>query len=301
MTNIFDKNVISRLINKQQYELISGLILDHLKSNEPTLKEKFYLKSLLSNYPHIFNNFFSQLDHYEDSKYGIFNSRILLDSNDKHILEKDFIKAFNKTKKFLDFIKRNTKKRFLNYPIEGRRRVFINYADLDKQLKELYDKIVTSFNFLNKVNLIKIQYDIVDPVNNGFNNIKFWHVDNLLDHYKIMIPLDNVCKNTAPMFYLPGTHIFNSLTSQIKSKYHNMYKNIGLSTSVINMIEDCIIDTQLNKQSAKKLTLKQWQLCGFNTRIIHTGSNAQKNRRRTITLHLNTESKRNQILKRVNN
>lgn len=132
-------------------------------------------------------------------------------------------------------------------------------------------------------------------------NILFWHIDNLKDQLKIVIPMEHVGAQNGAMMFINDSIKYATLPDLLKYQYKSILQNVGDATSVLNNFDSDFIRTIYpNPDSYKQLQMNVNQVAVFNSRMIHTGTINKSASRKTLTLYINLGSKRNIILSALN-
>ena len=117
-----------------------------------------------------------------------------------------------------------------------------------------------------------------------------WHVDGILDQFKVMLLLEDVGADNGPLFFKPDTKKF--LKTDLKPILYNTFafgRDWGCypHPNIINKIDSPII----------KMTGKAGDAIFFDTLHIHRGSACIEDSRTTLTYAMGVESCKNQVLK----
>lgn len=211
-------------------------------------------------------------------------------------------KYINKLKKESLYYLENTKK--TSFPVytsycEGKTRItFTNNKDSPK----LFQKVMNN-NKLKKIiknivgsNVIctSMQVELIEKAD-FFCEYTYWHIDKLTDQYKIMIPLENINEDCAPLAYIEKSHIIKNNPNFISNHYHMIYQvssdyvlpsNLFSSESIRNS------NLEIKKGNAKK-----GDLIVFDTSILHSAQQIENNNRRLnlVIIFHKLETNRNKI------
>ncbi|MBT4838258.1 MAG: hypothetical protein HON94_13030, partial [Methylococcales bacterium] len=69
-----------------------------------------------------------------------------------------------------------------------------------------------------------------------FRDNDWWHIDNLADHFKAQLILNDMDINDGPFKFIKGTH--KNFSAKQKARYHKMYALQGIKTQESNHFED---------------------------------------------------------------
>lgn len=246
-----------------------------------------YIEKLLKD--HIFYNDIvldkSRLNKYVDKNNLSTELKILLENGItvyKDFFRKKELKKYKKLAlKFLDELN-STNQNDLNKTVsfsplfvnEGKERLYI---DNTENAPKIFSELMNNKRILNIVSSVlgveaKCATMQVERITypEFYCDYTYWHIDTIADQLKIMIPLDDILEDGAPLLYLEGTHDINSLSDKLKSLYHFIYKLSDLHTLPTNAIDyQDVVSSGLEQ---KKAIANAGDLVVFNPTFIHTAS-----------------------------
>ena len=163
----------------------------------------------------------------------------------------------------------NVDKKFNN----GKRRLSFSSKDHIKhlfgdQIFDFFNTLLTTLNISNEHNLYRAVYEEIDP--SDITHIG-WHVDGNIPYLKVMLLLDKVDRDTAPMKILKASN-------KLKS-YYELRKKLMIKGQ-INIFQD--LDD--NPSDYYLCTGSRGDLIIFDTRSLHSGSTSKELTRKSLTL-----------------
>ena len=181
----------------------------------------------------------------------------------------------------------------------------------NKELKNIFSKWYNVGEM--EVNFVRQNIEWISPAPINHNK---WHLDTLRDQLKVMVLLNDVNYDAAPMFYAMGSH--NCTTNLEKEKKSSLFTN---ETKILKnkskhegYISDNDVNNYLDKITSdnKKVTIRDNQynnlICTghlgdcflFESSGFHSGNRARLNVRKSIVLTTETShSYKNKFLDRI--
>jgi len=123
-----------------------------------------------------------------------------------------------------------------------------------------------------------------------------WHIDTLMDQFKVFVALNDVDANTAPFTYVEGYH--KKFTKKQEHRYHHIYANGGYQAGILNHFEENFVEDADKKIEAY---LNAGDIVLFDSRIQHTIKYASNNKQRdNIMLYFSSlRTNKNRFLGRI--
>jgi hypothetical protein len=148
------------------------------------------------------------------------------------------------------------------------------------------------YKLMNNRNIIKLVEDIfqiksecqfmqIERISypKVYTDYKHWHIDNLDDQIKIMIPLENISKNNGPTLFKKNTMNINDFSKELLSRYNFIYRTVGIKTNSRSTAFDEKFVNSINTLNSS-LTGQVGDMLIFNPFLIHSASQVKENYRR---------------------
>lgn len=96
-----------------------------------------------------------------------------------------------------------------------------------------------------------------------------WHVDNLSDQLKVMIPLSNIGVDNAPMEYMPTSQDSSGYSDALAARIYHIFQMASIKTASDCLVEDRFADGL--DYSRQKACCSVGDAVFFDTRLMHRG------------------------------
>ncbi len=123
-----------------------------------------------------------------------------------------------------------------------------------------------------------------------------WHIDTLMDQFKVLVALSDVDEDTAPFTYVAGYH--KKFTKKQEHRYHHIYANGGYQAGILNHFEENFVE---NIEQKIEGYIKAGDIVLFDSRIQHTIKYPKNGKRRdNIMVYFSSlRTNRNRFLGRI--
>jgi ectoine hydroxylase-related dioxygenase (phytanoyl-CoA dioxygenase family) len=120
-----------------------------------------------------------------------------------------------------------------------------------------------------------------------------WHIDTLMDQFKVLVALNDIDEDTAPFTYVKGYH--KKFTKKQESRYHHIYANGGYQAGILNHFEEDFVE---KAEEQIEGYIKAGDIVLFDSRIQHSikYANNGKHRDNIMLYFSNLRTNRNRFL-----
>jgi ectoine hydroxylase-related dioxygenase (phytanoyl-CoA dioxygenase family) len=151
----------------------------------------------------------------------------------------------------------------------ARDRIAYKKDAVPKELNKIYTspiikQIVQEYTNSHEIIPSNIIYESVYTPH-GYREDRGWHIDTLMDQFKVLVALNDIDADTAPFTYVPGYH--KQFTKKQEHRYHHIYANGGYQAGILNHFEENFVDGIENKTEAY---IKAGDVVLFDSRIQHS-------------------------------
>ena len=289
MTNLkeqlanFDQQVSFHLAKNEYSQLAEYLSEVLTTADDICLNRKYSIRNILISNLAIFKQVFLAINQKREPFFDVKTIKKALSSDVHQQLTEIFNKHFS-----------NPSVQFTR--IDGRKRIFVEEADLHNLERDIFSKIAEKV-YLNEnpITLEKVLFEKIYPIDIPDIKTSFWHIDSLQDQLKMVLPISHIRQSNAPMRYLGKVNHLSDYSEQKWQKIHTIYKISGLAVSKANYFEDSLVDPKNVLSSEAGMG----DVILFNPQVIHTGSICEQGSRDSITLYFNVDTLRNRCLRKI--
>ncbi|MCG7530101.1 phytanoyl-CoA dioxygenase family protein [Psychrobium sp. MM17-31] len=261
-------------------------IFSHINKPSITLKESITNEAFGVHFSHLLsedNLFLPQFNDTKINSYGFHKFKFKVENLES-------IKAKLKQTMNDSLASLNQDSRQLNvYPAEGRKRLVWEANSIPSFLNDLVSDVLTheilSSYFNCEYRLLpefSVLYEELEAPA-GYSMDRFWHVDNIGEFVKIMLPLEDIKNDCGPMLVVPSSHHPEQSNSLLWSEYHRIFRTSNIYTSTATFLSDFIATSQDIAPLA--MTMDVGEALAFHGRLIHTATPCKINKsRKTLVL-----------------